>query len=162
MNSGSGQKLSMEELKRLHQPTPTPQAQTTTMLPAQEQTPSPEVHPTKEEWEELMDYLYTLEYHSEKQTGLMEKASEFLTQLPTKTQMDELLKAVKHLEQMAEQAGKQKEKRFSLPRPRLHPSLPEWDWPTVVTVMMTLAVAALLLLWWKLDGDWSRLSQLLR
>ena len=165
MNSGSGRKLSLEELKQLHQPTPTPQVPTTTQSPVQERTPPLEVHPTKEEWEEMMDYLYTLGYHAEKQTGLMKKVSELLTQLPTRMQMDELLKAVKHLEWMAEQAGKQKEKRFSLPGirlPRLHLSLPEWDWPTVVTVMMALAVAALLLLWWKLGGDWSRLSQLIR
>ena len=69
MNSGSGHKLSMEELKRLHQPTPTPQAQTTTMLPAQEQPPSPEVHPTKEEWKEMMEYICTLTRHTERQTA---------------------------------------------------------------------------------------------
>ena len=149
MNSGSGQKLSLEELKQLHQPTPAPQ----------EQTPLPEAHPTKEEWTEMMEYLDTLWYHTDLQTNLLKKVSEQLTQLPTRTQVDELLKAVKHLERMGEQAGKPKEKCFSLPSirlPRLH--LPHLDGPTWVVLLM--AAAALLLLWWGLDTVWNSLSLL--
>ena len=145
MNSGSGQRLSMEELKQLHQPTPAPQ----------EQTP-PEVHPTKEEWTEMMEYLDTLWYHTEQQTNLLKKVSELMAQLPTRTQMDELLKMMKHLEQMGEQAGKPKEKRFSLPSIRLR--LPYLDGPTAVVLLM--AAAALLLLWWGLDTIWNGLSLL--
>ena len=133
------------------QPTPPPTAQ--------EPTPHPEAHPTKAEWEDLIEYLYTLGYHAERQAGQMKKISELLAQLPTRAQMDELLKAVKRLEQMEEQAGKPKEKRFSLPSirpPRLY--LPEWDWPTVVTILMALAV--LFLMWWAWAGDWSSLSLL--
>ena len=148
MSLGLGQKLSMEELKQLHQPTPQP-----TM---QEQTPPPEAHPTKEEWTEMIEYLDTLWYHTDLQTNLLKKVSELLEQFPTRTQMDELLKAVKHLEQIAEQAGKQKEKRFSLPGIRLR--LPHLDRPTWVVLMM--AVAALLLLWWGLDTVWNSLSLL--
>ena len=151
MSLGSEQKLSMEELKQLHQPTPQPTVQ--------EQTLPPEVHPTKEEWEEMMDYLYTLGYHAERQTGQLKKISELMEQLPTRTQMDELLKAVKHLEQMSEQAGKPKEKRFSLPSISLSSlHLPHLDSPTWVVLLM--AVAALLLLWWGLDTVWNRLSLL--
>lgn len=148
MSLGSEQKLSMEELKQLHQPTPQPTMQA--------QTPPPETHPTKEEWEEMMDYLYTLGYHAERQTGSLKKISELMEQLPTQTQMDELLKAVKHLEAMTEQAGKPKEKRFSLPSIRLR--LPHLDGPTVVVLLMT--AAALLLLWWGLDTVWNGLSLL--
>lgn len=156
MSLGSGQKLSMEELKQLHQPTPTQQEPTIAQPPVQAQTSPPEAHPTKEEWEEMMDYLYTLGYHAERQTGQMKKVSELLEQLPTRTQMDELLKAVKHLEQMSEQAGKQKEKRFSLPGIRLR--LPHLDGPTWTVLLMT--AAALLLLWWGLDTVWNGLSLL--
>ena len=148
MSSGSEQRLSMEELKQLHQPTPQPTVQ--------EQTPPAEAYPTKEEWEEMMDYLYTLGYHAERQTGLLKKTSEPLEQLPTRTQMDELLKTVKHLEQMSEQAGKPKEKRFSLPGSRLR--LPHLDGPTWAVLLM--AAAALLLLWWGLDTVWNSLSLL--
>ena len=151
MSLGSEQRLSMEELKQLHQPTPQPTVQ--------EQTPPAEAYPTKEEWEEMMDYLYTLGYHAEKQSGYLKKVSELLEQFPTRTQMDELLKAVKHLEQMSEQAGKPKEKRFSLPSISLSSlHLPHLDSPTWVVLLM--AVAALLLLWWGLDTVWNRLSLL--
>ena len=153
MNSGSGQKLSLEELKQLHQPT-------TAQTPVQEQVAPPETHPTKEEWMEMIEYLDTLWYHTDLQTNLLKKVSELLEQLPTRTQMDELLKAVKHLEQMSEQAGKRNEKRFSLPGirlPRLR--LPHLDGPTWAVLLMGTAV--LLLLWWGLDTVWSNLSLML-
>ena len=161
MNSGSEKKLSMDELMALNQPVQT--AQSTPQPTAQEPTPPPEAYPTKEEWEDLVEYLYTLGYHAERQAGHQKKISESLAQLPTRAQMDELLKAVKHLEQMTEQVGKPKEKsslRRRIRLPRLHLSLPEWDWPTVVTVVMALAMAVLLLVWWKSGGDWSSLSLL--
>ena len=157
MNSGSEQKLSMDEL--LEKNRPAQMAQATPQLPAQELTPPPEDHPTKAEWEDLQSDLYTLGYHTEKQTGYLKKVSELLAQLPTRTQMDELLKAVKHLEQMSEQAGKRNEKRFSLPGirlPRLR--LPHLDGPTCAVLLMGTAV--LLLLWWGLDTVWSNLSLL--
>ena len=159
MNSGSEKKLSMDEL--LEKNRPTQMVQTTPQPPAQELTPPPEVHPTKAEWEELLSSLYALGDHTERQTGYLKKVSELLAQLPTRTQMDELLKAVKHLEQMSEQAGKRNEKHFSLPGIRLprlrlqHLGGPTW----AVLLMWT---AALLLLWWGLDTVWSSLSLLLQ
>ena len=154
MNSGSEKKLSMDEL--LEKNRPTQMVQTT----PQELTPPPEVHPTKAEWENLLSDLCTLGYHTERQTGYLKKSSELLAQLPTRTQMDELLKAVKHLEQMSEQAGKRNEKRFSLPGirlPRLR--LPHLDGPTWAVLLM--GTAALLLLWWVLGTVWSSLSLML-
>ena len=131
MSSGSEKKLSMDEL--LEKNRPTQMVQTTPQPPAQELTPPPEMHPTKAEWEELLSSLYTLGYHTERQTGYLKKISELLAQLPTRTQMGELLKAVKHLEQMSEQAGKQSEKRFSLPSIRLpRPSLPDIPWTSLL------------------------------
>ena len=159
MNSGSEQKLSMDELLEKNRPAQV--AQPTPQSPAQELTPPPEVHPTKAEWEELLSDLCTLGYHTERQTGYLKRISELLAQLPTRTQMDELLKAVKHLEKMSEQAGKRNEKRFSLPSirlPRLR--LPHLDGPTWAVLLM--GAAALLLLWWGLDNVWSSLSLLLQ
>ena len=159
MNSGSEKKLSMDEL--LEKNRPTQMVQTTPQPPAQELTPPPEVYPSKAEWEELLSSLYTLGYHTERQTGYLKKISELLAQFPTRTQMGELLKAVKHLEQMSEQAGKRNEKRFSLPSirlPRLR--LPLLDGPTWAVLLM--ATATLLLLWWGLDTVWSSLSLLLQ
>ena len=159
MNSGSEKKLSMDEL--LEKNRPAQMAQATPQLPAQELTTPPEVHPTNAEWEELMSSLCTLGYHTERQTAYLKKISELLAQLPTRTQMDELLKAVKHLEKMSEQAGKRNEKRFSLPSirlPRLR--LPHLDGPTWAVLLM--GAAALLLLWWGLGTVWSSLSLLLQ
>lgn len=158
MNSGSEKKLSMDEL--LEKNRPAQMVQTTPQPSAQELTTPPEVHPTKAEWEELLSSLYTLGDHTERQTGYLKKVSELLAQLQTRTQMDELLKAVKHLEQMTEQAGKRNEKHFSLPGirlPRLR--LPHLDGPTWAVLLMGTAV--LLLLWWGLDTVWSNLSLML-
>ena len=158
MNSGLEKKLSMDEL--LEKNRPAQMVQTTPQLPAQELTTPPEVHPMKAEWEELLSSLYALGDHTERQTGYLKKVNELLAQLPTRTQMDELLKAVKHLEQMSEQAGKRNEKRFSLPGirlPRLR--LPHLDGPTWAVLLM--GTAALLLLWWVLGTVWSSLSLML-
>ena len=158
MNSGSEKKLSMDEL--LEKNRPAQMVQTTPQLPAQELTTPPEVHPTKAEWEELLSSLCMLGYHTERQTGYLKKVNELLAQLPTRTQMDELLKAVKHLEQMSEQAGKRNEKRFSLPITRLpRLRLPHLDGPTWAVLLM--GAAAFLLLWWGLGTVWSSLSLLL-
>ena len=158
MNSGSEKKLSMDEL--LEKNRPTQMVQTT----PQELTPPPEDHPTKTEWEELLSSLYTLGYHTERQTGYLKQISELLAQLPTRTQMDELLKAVKHLERMNEQAGKRKEKHFSLPGIRLpRPSLPDIPWTSLLLGLAALALTGLVLwvVWSSLDTLWSAARDLL-
>lgn len=149
MNSESEQRLSLQELKQRN----TQQA----ALPVQ--TPPPEARPTKADWEQMMNDLDTLWYHADRQTDLLESISRQMSQLPTRTQMDELLKAVKRLEQMSEQDGKRNEKRFSLPGirlPRLR--LPHLDGPTWADLLM--GTGALLLLWWGLGIVWSSSSLL--
>ena len=161
MNSGSEKKLSMDELLEKNRPAQMVQA---TQPPAQEPTTPLEVHPTKAEWEERLSSLYTLGDHNERQTGYLKKISELLAQLPTRTQMEELLKAVKHLEQMSEQAGKQSEKRFSLPSIRLpRPSLPYIPWTSLLLGLVALALTGLVLwvVWSSLDTLWSAARGLL-
>ena len=161
MNSGSEKKLSMDELLEKNHPA---QMVQTTQPPAQEPTTLLEVHPTKAEWEELLSSLYTLGDHTERQTGYLKKSSELLAQLLTRTQMDELLKTVKHLEQMSEQAGKQKEKRFSLPSIRLpRPSLPYIPWASLLLGLAALALTGLVLwvVWSSLDTLWSAAKTML-
>ena len=152
MNSGSEKNLSMDELMARNRPATTPQP---TM---QEQTPPPEVHPTKEEWEEMMECICTLTRHTERQTVYLKKLSELLTQLPTKAQMDELLKAAQHLEQMAEQAGKPKEKRFSLPSI----NLPGLEFPRLSPALLLIPVVLVVLwaMWYSLDALWNVISML--
>ena len=147
MNSESEQRLSLQELKQRN----TQQ----TALPVQ--TPPPEALPTKADWERMMNDLDTLWYQADRQTDLLESVNRQMSQLPTRTQLDDLLKAVRHLEQMTEQAGKPKENSFSLHRirlPRLH--LPHVSIPALISLLM--AAAALLLLWWGLGTVWSSSS----
>ena len=149
MNSEYGQRLSLQELKQRN----TQQA----ALPTP--TPPHEACPSKTDWEQMMNDLDALWYHADRQTDLLERISRQMSQLPTRTQLDDLLKAVRHLEQMTEQAGKPKEISFSLRRirlPRLH--LPQVSIPALISLLM--AAAALLLLWWGLGTVWSRSSLL--
>lgn len=149
MNSEYGQRLSLQELKQRNS--------RQTALPVQ--APPPEARPTKADWERMMKYMDALWYHADRQTDLLESVSRQMSQLPTRTQLDELLKAVKRLEQMTEQAGKPKENSFSLRRirlPRLH--LPHVSIPALISLLM--AAAALLLLWWGLGTVWSSSSLL--
>ena len=128
-----------------------------TALPVQ--APPPEASPTKADWGRMMNDLDTLWYHADRQTDLLERISRQMSQLPTRTQLDDLLKMVRHLEQMTEQAGKPKENSFSLHRirlPRLH--LPQVSIPALISLLM--AAAALLLLWWGLGTVWSSSSLL--
>ena len=144
MNSEYGQRLSLQELKQRNS--------RQTALPVQ--APPPEASPTKADWGRMMNDLDTLWYHADRQTDLLERISRQMSQLPTRTQMDELLKTVRHLEQMTEQAGKPKENSFSLPGirlPRLR--LPHLDGPTWAVLLM--GTGALLLLWWGLGTVWS-------
>lgn len=150
MNSESKQRLSLQELKQRN----TQQ----TALPTP--TPPHEACPSKADWERMMKYMDALWCHADRQTDLLESVSRQMSQLPTRTQLDDLLKTVRHLEQMSEQAGKRNEKRFSLPGirlPRLR--LPHLDGPTWAVLLMGTAV--LLLLWWGLDTVWSNLSLML-
>lgn len=149
MNSEYGQRLSLQELKQRNSQQ--------TALPVQ--TPPPEARPSKEDWEQMMNDLDTLWYHADRQTDLLERISRQMSRLPTRTQLDDLLKTVRHLEQMTEQAGKPKENSFSLHRirlPRLH--LPQVSIPALISLLM--AAAALLLLWWGLGTVWSSSSLL--
>lgn len=149
MNSESEQRLSLQELKQRNS--------RQTALPVQ--VPPPEESPTKADWGRMMNDLDTLWYHADRQTDLLESISRQMSQLSTRTQLDDLLKTVRHLEQMTEQAGKPKENSFSLHRirlPRLH--LPHVSIPALISLLM--AAAALLLLWWGLGTVWSSSSLL--
>ena len=149
MNSEYGQRLSLQELKQRN----------TQQIELPTPTPSPDACPSKTDWERMMKYMDTLWYHADRQTDMLERISRQMSQLPTRTQLDDLLKAVRHLEQMTEQAGKPKENSFSLHRirlPRLH--LPHVSIPALISLLM--AAAALLLLWWGLGTVWSSSSLL--
>lgn len=158
MNSGSEKKLSMDELMAMNRSAQT-KANPVSTPPG---LPPTEFHcPMPEAVEQLAGRLENLENLSSWQTEYLRLLCETRGKHPTRTQMDELLKQLANLEQIIEQAGKLKEKSFPLPSirlPRLY--LPYLDGPTWVTLLMALAV--LLLLWWRSGGVWSNLSRLLQ
>ena len=154
MNFQYEQKLSMEELMAKNRP-----EQTNPPAPELTSTPQPVVIQCA--LPELVERLERLEQICSAQSQSLKLLSEVRNSYPTRMQMEELLKSVQHLEAMAEQAGKKKEKHFSLPRfklPRLY--LPEWEWPAVLTVVWMLA--ALFLLWFSSVDGWNKLSIMLR
>ena len=125
MNSEYGQRLSLQELKQRN----TQQA----VLPTP--TPPHEACPSKTDWERMIKYMDALWHHADRQTDLLESVSRQMSQLPTRTQLDDLLKAVRHLEQMTEQAGKPNEKYSS-----------KWiDWLPDFSLLVALKWIALLL-----------------
>ena len=171
MNLKSEQNLSMDELMERNRHPHMRQAEPEQATPPIPAEPQVQEHHVVINWtmpesiESIENRLKTLEEQSDWQAEYLRRLCERPTAYATQTQLDELLKAVKHLEQMIEQAGKPKEKpslRRRIRLPRLHLSLPEWDWPTAVSVVMALVMAALLLVWWRSGGDWSSLSLLRR
>ena len=154
MNFQHEQKLSMEELMAKNRP-----EQTNPPIPEPTSTPQPVIIQCA--LPELVERLENLEQICSAQSQYLKLLSEVRNSYPTRTQMEELLKSVQHLEAMVEQVGKKNEKRFSMPRvrlPRLY--LLEWDWITVLTVVWVLA--ALFLLWFSSVDGWSKLSLMLR
>lgn len=163
MNSGSEKKLSMGELMERNRPAHTMQNTQTKSTPeVQEALPGIVIQcPTPEALDRLERRMRYLERSSSSQAEYLRQLAEMRGWLPSRTQVDELTKAVTKLCWAVEQAGKPKERSFSLPSIRLprlrlsHPDGPTW-------VVLLMALAALLLLWWGLGGVWSSISQILR
>ena len=149
-------KLSMDELMAKNRPEQT-------NPPVTDLTSTPQTVVIQCALPELVERLERLDQICSAQSQSLKLLSEVRNSYPTRTQMEELLKSIQHLDAMVEQAGKKKEKHFSLRNfrlPRLHLSLPTWEWPTVLTVVWMLA--ALFLLWFSSVDGWSKLSLMLR
>ena len=127
MNSESGQRLSVEELKRLNLP-----PQSAPMLP---------VHPTQQEWSEQLARLERLEASVGAQEALLRALNRQVGQLPTQAQLEELAGDVAQMRAELKQAGKQSGKCFSLPR--LH--LPYIPWRSLLLGLAALALTGLVL-----------------
>lgn len=152
MNSGSEQKLSMDELMALNRPL---------QVQPELETPPPvlppiEIHcPLPEAVEHRMESLENL---NSWQTEYLKRLSEMPCDYPSRSQMDELLKSVKHLEQMVEQAGKQKEKSFYLPRFRM-PYIP-WGSLLLWSAMLLIIGAVLWAMWYSSATLWNAIKPL--
>ena len=153
MNSESGRRLSLEELKQRNRAS-------APSVPA-----APPDTPTRQDWENLLAVLTAL-YQLEKanssrlecleasvaaQEPLLRALSRQVRQLPTQGQLEALARDVAQIQATLKQAGKKRERRFSLLRPRL-PYIP---WSSLL-----LGLAALLLTGGVLWATWSSLGKL--
>ena len=180
MSLESGRDLSMEQLKEMNKKpqalsmNSNPQSTPTTEAPEPEQTQTPMPQPIviqcaiPEGMERLERRLRMLEQFSNTQVNLLRTLAQNTNSNPTwqqtdtlLKQMDTLLKQVAHLENMAEQAGKPKEKHSWLSKLHLSKiTLPEVDWPAVILILM--ALAALAMIWLCLGRNLSGWMSLLR
>ena len=140
MSSESGQRYSMEELKRRNRPTDMAE-------------PTPETHPTAEEWEELTERLELLESGLVRILSLL-SARPVQEQAATQKRMDVLISEVAALRTALQPAGKKNERRSLRKRfPRIR--LPR---PTLTWLLPIPAAGLLALVSWVM---WSSLGKLL-
>lgn len=138
MNSGSERNLSMDELLRRNMPQQIPLEQ----------------HPTAADWLELSAAMEAMGELLEEQNLALEELTRRSYPGPTQEQIKVLTQETKEIHLLLEQAGKKKERRFSLPRFQLpHPS---WTWLVVPAVLLGVWV-----LWYSWGALWSGLAELL-
>ena len=155
MNSESGRRLSLEELKQRNRASGS-------SVPAV----SPDI-PTKQDWEDLLtavsalyrlerinsDRLERLEASVAAQEALLRALYQQVGQRPTQEQTEALARDVAQIREALQQAGKKKERRFSLPKLRL-PYIP-WSRLFLGLVTLLLTGAALWVLWSSWEKIWN-------
>ncbi len=145
MSSESGQRLSLEELKRLNLP-----PQSAPMLPA---------HPTQQEWSELLARLERLEASVVAQEAPLRALSRQVGQLPTQEQMEELAQEVSKLRAEVRQAGKKKE--LSISPPGLGTALSVLVWLILLLLGTLVGMVVLRTIWSGLAAVWSAVKVLI-
>ena len=137
MSSESGQRLSMEELKRRNTPQPIPT----------------QTCPSKEEWQELLHRLDELERHTAAHTALLQEASSGREPCPTQAQMEELARDVAEIQALLRQAGKKKE--FSISPPSLRTAMSVMVWLALILLGTMVGMVVLQVIWSGLAALWS-------
>ena len=158
MNSESVQRLSVEELKQLNQP------------PASSVPATPTDAPTRQNWDDLLaalTALYQLENTNSNrlerleasvaaQEALFRALSRQVGQLPTQAQLEALAGDVAQMRAELKQAGKKRERWFSLPRIRLPKlRLPYIPWSRLLLGLTTLVLTGGVL--WAVWFSWEKL-----
>lgn len=159
MNSGSGQRLSVEELKQLNQP---PQS-----------VPIPPAHPTQQEWDELLAALIALYRLESTNSGRLERleasvaAQEALLralgrqagQLPTQSQLEALARDVAQMRADLKQAGKKR--GLSVSPPSLETALSVLIWLALILLGTLVGMVVLRTIWSGLAALWSAVRTLI-
>lgn len=166
MNSESGQRLSVEELKRLNQP------------PAPSVPATPPDAPTRQDWDDLLaalTALYRLESTNSgrlerleasigPQEALLRALGRQVGQLPTQAQLEALAGDAAQMRAELKQAGKKRERRFSLPRirlPKLHLPYISWSRLLLGLTALSLTGGVLWVVWFSWEKLWSATQTLL-
>ena len=138
--------MSVEELKQLNRPK--------TMPP--QPAPIPPEHPTQQEWNELRAALKRLEASVSAQEALLRALNCQAGQLPTQAQLEALARDVAQMRAELKQAGKKRERHFSLPRLRLPKlRLPDISWSSLLLGLTALALTGGVL--WAVWFSWEKL-----
>ena len=137
MSSESGQRLSMEELKRRNTPQPIPT----------------QTCPSKEEWQELLQRLDELERHTAANTALLREASSRREPCSTQEQMEALTRDVAEIQALLRQAGKKKE--FSVSLPSLSTAMSVLLWLALILLGTLVGMVAVQAFWSGLAALWS-------
>ena len=143
MSLESGQRLSMEELKRRN----------TT------QSMMPQNCPSKEEWQELLHRLDELERHTAAHTALLRELSSRREPCPTQTQMEELARDVAEIQALQRQAGKKKE--ISVSPPSLGTAMSVIVWLALILLGTMVGMVVLQVIWSGLAALWSVIKLLI-
>ena len=161
MNSESGQRLSVEELKRLNQ-APDPS------IPA-----TPPDTPTMQDWDDLLaaltalyrlestnsDRLERLEASVGPQEALLRALSRQVGQLPTQAQLEALARDVAQMRAELKQAGKKRE--FSVSPPSLETALSVLIWLALILLGTLVSMVVLRTIWSGLAALWSAVQALI-
>lgn len=161
MNSESGQRLSVEKLKRLNQ-APDPS------IPA-----TPPDTPTMQDWDDLLaaltalyrlestnsDRLERLEASVGPQEALLRALSRQVGQLPTQAQLEALARDVAQMRAELKQAGKKRE--FSVSPPSLETALSVLIWLALILLGTLVSMVVLRTIWSGLAALWSAVRTLI-
>ena len=143
MSSESGQRLSMEELKRRNAP----------------QTMVPQDCSSKEKWRELLYRLDELEASVAAQEAPLQALSRQVGQLPTQAQMEALTRDVAQMRAELKQAGKKKE--ISVSPPSLETALAVLIWLALILLGTMVGMVVLRTIWSGLAALWSAVRTLI-
>ena len=161
MNSESGQRLSVEELKRLNQP------------PAPSVPATPPDAPTRQDWDDLLaalTALYRLESTNSgrlerleasvgPQEALLRALGRQVGQLPTQAQLEALAGDVAQMRAELKQAGKKKE--LSISPPSLETALSVLIWLALILLGTLVGMVVLRTIWSGLAALWSAVRTLI-
>lgn len=157
MNSESGQRLPMEELKRRNtSPSITPQN-----------------CPSREEWENLLmmiqalyrltaeqsDTLENLNQHTAAHTALLREVSNRREPCPAQAQMEALARDVAEIQRLLRQAGKKKE--ISVSPPSLGTAMSVMIWLALILLGTMVGMVVLQTIWSGLSALWSAVKILI-